>query len=423
MASNSSTGSATYGGNGYTSSFAGDFRVYGSGGGGGGWSTAVGSTGGTYSGLGGNSNVAGTGASMPNSGAGGSGGGDGCKPGGAGASGVVILRYVAATGGVQLAMVRNAMGSMTGSYSQVLPMQPVVAIRTGTGAAVSTSGVTITASGTGVGGTTTAVTDSTGTAYFKGLATTSATSSISFVATGYSGISQTMTNIPTSSTVTVSTAASSGGYFDNGLWVANTDNAGTVINATDLLNQINTGNDVAIQAKGAITYNASITSDATTCGNVSILANASTSGTIDFSASSALKLSCSNKSITIVSNGYIKTAANVVLQTTKTSGATLVLWADQDRAQNAGGIMTFGQGTFLNTSGGATTTSQGTTGAVGGGIWIAGGTSGTDGYPSGYALGNASGEIGIDLNSASGSATVFCITFDSTFLFSIFLFS
>jgi hypothetical protein len=138
-----------------------------------------------------------------------------------------------------------------------------------------------------------------------------------------------------------------------------------------------------------------------------VLFRSSTGGTIDFSASSALKLACSNKSITVVSNGYIKTAANAVLQTTKTSGATLVLWADQDRAQNAGGIMTFGQGTFLNTSGGATTTSQGTTGAVGGGIWIAGGTSGTDGYPSGYALGNASGEIGIDLNSASGSATGF----------------
>ncbi|MCX8529271.1 MAG: hypothetical protein ORN27_04295, partial [Rhodoluna sp.] len=81
----------------------------------------------------------------------------------------------------------------------------------------------------------------------------------------------------------------------------------------------------------------------------------------------------------------------------------LVLWADTDRATTAGGYITFAQGTFLNTSGGDTTTGQ----TGGGNVYIAGGAVGSDGYPAGYAFSNTASTPGLDFILSTNSATGF----------------
>ncbi|MFM1785033.1 MAG: hypothetical protein RLZZ108_57, partial [Actinomycetota bacterium] len=400
MATNSTGGHATAGANGYASNFTGDYRIYGSGGGGAGWGSSLGAVGGTYSGVGGNGSAAGTGASLPNSGAGGSGGGDGCKPGGSGAAGVVMVRYVASNAGVALGIDRTAIAVPTAAATRVL-VAPRVGIKDGAGNPVSSAGVVVTASGTGVGGVVTATTDSSGVATFPGLTVTSSTTSINFAAPSLQGISQPITTVGVSGNLTVSTSASSGGYFENGVWLATTDNTATTLNVTELQNALATG-DVVLPSKAFVSVAANISLSGS-CGNLTIAATASSTGAVSFANSVSVLNACPASDITVLATTNITTGSNVTIQTARNANSHLVLWSDTDRATTAGGYIAFGQNTFLNTSGGVTT--EGQTG--GGGIWIAGGAMGSDGYPAGNAFSNTAGTAGLDFDGSTGSATGF----------------
>ena len=390
----------TNGANGYTNSITGDIRWYAGGGGGGSWGGTVYGWPGTYGAPGAPTGSAAPATALANTGSGGGAGGDGCGNGSAGASGTVIIRYTATNTGVALGLDRNAIGAPTSAATTLLA-QPKVSIKDGSGNAVSTSGVVVTASGTGLTGTTTATTDSSGVATFTNLQVTSSTTSISFSAPNLQGISQTFAAAGVSGNLTISTAASSGGYFEGGVWLANTDNTATTLNTTDLQTALATG-DVSLPAKAAIAVNNSI-SASTTCGNLLFAATASSTASISFANSVSVSTNCSGSSIFVQSATNIVTGTSVTLQTPKAATANLVLWADTDRSVSAGGYISFGQNTFLNTSNGATTSAQ----SGGGGIWIAGGAMGSDGFPAGYAFSNTAGAPGVDFNAATNSATGF----------------
>ncbi|MCX8529520.1 MAG: LamG domain-containing protein, partial [Rhodoluna sp.] len=331
----------TNGANGYTNSITGDVRWYAGGGGGASWGGTVFGWPGTYGAAGAPGGTSASATAIPNTGSGGGAGGDGCGNGTAGASGTVILRYVATNTGVALAIDRNAIGAPTTAATN-LYVQPKVSIRDGSGNAVSAAGVTVTASGTGVGGVVTAVTDSSGVATFTGIQVTSSTTSITFSAPNLSGISHTLAAPNISSNLTISTSASSGGYFDSGIWMATTDNTATTLNTTDLQTALAAG-DVVLPSKAAIAVSNSITTTGT-CGNLTFAATGSSTASISFAAS--VTDGCTASSINVLSATNITTSAAVTLQTAKATTNNLVLWADTDRATTAGGYITFAQGTF-----------------------------------------------------------------------------
>jgi uncharacterized repeat protein (TIGR02543 family) len=282
---------------------------------------------------------------------------------------------------------------------RALTTQPSIQLRFGA-ANLAQSGVTVTAaisSGATLSGTQTAVTNASGVATFSNLAIatgTLATSyTLTFTATGYSSVTDSVSIRTLPTTVTVSTSSDVNGSFVDGLWMANSALAST-INTTTLQTSL-ASRSTTIESTGDITVSHAVTGQGganshltftTTGGNATVNANLTNSGNLVLKAS-----------------GNVAIASSVSVTT---AGGSITLWSDSD--SNSSGRITTGTSVSLSSSGGAITLAGG---ADNGGSNVTSGRQSGDGLPDGYAYGPTGAAIGIDIGDlntiSSGAGNIF----------------
>jgi hypothetical protein len=327
---------------------------------------------------------------QPNTGGGGGGaGGHGNTNsiGGNGGSGTVIVKYLSTNAAVMLTIDQEAVG---GQESSTLIQVPVIALRDAGGdIATSDNSTMVTVSGTGVGGTT-QVRAVNGIATFTGL-TISQSTTLTFSAPNLRGVQQVFVQALIPTQIEISTAQSVNGVFRGNVWVAGSS-ATTTLNVTDLLNVLNSGQDVRLT---------------TTTGDINInndvITNATGAGALSFDAGwnvnnrATVRSQTLGKGISVRAKALVTVAADKAFVTNK---APITIWADSDN--NNFGYVYMETGSSLNSvNATALPTNRATTLAVtdGGKIVIGGGApdSADPTIPGGFAQSSTSAVAGVDM--------------------------
>jgi hypothetical protein len=277
-----------------------------------------------------------------------------------------------------------------GAESSTLVQVPVIALRDAGGDIATTDNSTVvTVSGTGVGGTTTA-TAVNGIATFTGL-TVSQSTTLTFSAPNLRGVQQVFVQALIPSSITISTAASVNGMFRGNVWVAGTT-AGTTLNVTDLLNVLNSGQNVNLKTtNGDIVINNDIITNATGAGALSFDAGWNVNNFAQVKMMTPGKpLLIKAKAVTVVGDGdaYV------------TNKAPITFWTDSDN--NNFGYAYFENNSVVNSvNGAAMPTNKATTLANtdGGKIVIGGGAPDANDptIPGGYSQSSTNAIAGVDM--------------------------
>jgi hypothetical protein len=370
----------------------------------------------------------------PNTGGGGGAGPAGAQRavrGGVGGSGLVIFVYQTPSAGTILSLTTPA----SGNFLDGIVTKPVIQLVDDQGAAVSTAGVSVTATIDQSGALTNNIvnTDANGQASFAALTgslTYNKYYSITYTATGMMPTSQLLPsgNVPVN--LTISSSASSNGFFSNGIWYV--DSAGdSVLNTTDLQTALNAGTNVTLQtAGGSVTVANSVATTGTSAGSLTM----ATDSSVSISSGASITLTGTNKALSIKAASAITTNANVVVNgpiafdggsisvqsnltssyldsrillkskasssatsasTLRTNSGKIVIWTDSD---NSGGGNMALSGTLCTAPTATTCDTNATTG--GDDIILGGGTS--DATDSSLPGGFASGTAGTSDFTASG---------------------
>jgi hypothetical protein len=428
-------------------------RYFGGGGGGGVYENSTtwlfggaGGLGGGGQGANANDNTAYAGEpGKPNTGGGGGAGVAGPQRGvrgGVGGSGTVIFFYVTPTAGTMLSITTAA----AGNFLDGIVTRPVIQLVDDQGAAVSTSGVSVTATIDQSGVLTNNIvnTDANGQASFASLTGTLQYNkyySIAYTATGVMPTSQLLPsgNIPVN--LTISTSTSSNGFFSNGVWYADTV-GDSILSTTDLQTALNAGTNVTLQTGGGtITFANSVATTGTSAGSLTV----STDSSVSVASGATITLTGTNKGLSVKATSSITSAAAIAANgpisldgsslsvqsnltsnyldskitlkskasiaatsasTLRTNSGKIVLWSDSD---NSGGGNMALAGTLCSAPTGTTCDTNATTG--GDDIILGGGAADTNDatLPGGYASGTSTSSdvnaSGIQLGTLSSPGT------------------
>jgi hypothetical protein len=327
---------------------------------------------------------------QPNTGGGGGGAGQNGNYnsiGGDGGSGIVIVKYLSTNVATMLTIEQEAVGSQN---SSALVQVPVIALRDAGGDIATTDNSTVvTVSGTGVGGVTQA-TAVNGIATFTGL-TISQSTTLTFSAPNLRGVQQVYVQALIPTQIIISTARSNNGLFRGNVWVAGTTGDST-LNVTDLLNVLNSGQDVKLTTtNGDININTDIITNSTGAGALSFDAGWNVNNMAQ------VKMLTPGKGISVKAKTLVVLGGGASFVTNK---APITLWADSD--VNNFGYVYMENNSYLNSvNGTAMPTNKATTLAVtdGGKIVIGGGAADVNDptIPGGFAQSSSSAVAGVDL--------------------------